>query len=212
MAASWGSNKNKLPAGRYLFHITGVELTEGTDFKDKSIKIPQFKWLQKYRQSHQLVVDANGNQHWAPVNGDWQEKPLWTGRSFQDPNSISEPQFVPKLMRLCRACQVAMPMNAEEAARWDEQQLVGRRYLVQVTPDVETGVLVEKWLQYQAPIPEGALSPAAVNGSRQANGAGSDDPFVGDAGATAAGGHGIVPSGQPAMAGAGVTGSEDRWL
>ena len=196
MAGKWGSNGGggmRLPAGLNTAQVVSVQAVLSTKLKDQGKDPEQFEW---------------SVQVW--VGGKWEPRKIWTGRSFQDPSSISAPQFVPKLMKLVRACGQPLPTTASEATSWREDSLVGHRFGILMQPDPEDPSTLRDYivpLQQQptpAPPPGEALllapppPPAAVT---------SPDPFGGtDPGSTP------PPALVGASAGAAaVTGDADIW-
>ena len=180
--AGWGSGGSKLdlpPAPTpYTAQVADVEVKRQADYNDKSKEVERFKFS----------VDV-----W--INGAWARRTLWTGTNFSDPKDLSDPQFVPKLMKLVRACGLPFPANAQEAAAWDPNNcLIGKRFGILCQPDPESGVVQTKFVPLAngqaigahvaatpppaAPAANGAPPPPAANGA-------PPDPFTGDAGATA---------------------------
>lgn len=171
--AGWGSGKSQLPKGKHVAQVRDVKNTMSKGFQDKA-PAPQFEW----------GVDVQ-------INGQWIAHTIYTGQNFCDPSSLSNPQFVPKLMRLVKACGVALPTNAAEAQRWDPQILIGKQFGIQVDEDPETNALVTRYVLLKSQGQQSA-APAA-------------DPFTGDAGST-------TPR-EPALAGAGASSNAapDPW-
>jgi hypothetical protein len=168
MPAGWGSGGNTdLKPGRWIAQIRDVNRTEGQDFNDKTKKIEQFKW--------DCDVQLQGG------DGRWQPHTIYTKCAFADMAKIDNPQFVPKLNRLVRACGVKLPTNADEAQAWDEQAMIGMRFGILVQPDPEDPnntttkyVVLPAGSEGSAPA-ERALVLAAAGASGAGSGAGSNE-------------------------------------
>jgi hypothetical protein len=153
MPAGWGSGKSELAPGRWLAQIRDVSRVEGEDFNDKSKKIEQFKW--------ECDVQLQGG------NNRWEPHTIYTKCSFADMAKIKDPQFVPKLNRLVRACGVKLPTCAEEAQAWNEQDMIGMRFGILVQPDPEDpNTVTTKYVtvpaNQQVQSAADALAPAAA--------------------------------------------------
>ncbi|MDO8614602.1 MAG: hypothetical protein Q7T33_02560 [Dehalococcoidia bacterium] len=183
--AEWGSGGSKMDLlpGEYHAEIVGVEMAQGKDFKREGKTIAQF------------LFSVNV---W--VDGAWQPEQVYTGVRFADPSTIREAQYMPKLMKISRACGVRWPTNATEARVWKPECLIGKRFKILAVADPEDPSSVE--IKY---IPAGQPVAAA---------AASVDPFAQDAGATPAGQHGTQPphtTATPLPRQTAVTAAQDPW-
>jgi hypothetical protein len=170
MPAGWGSDNNTdLAPGRYVAQIKDVSQVEGSDFNDKSKKVQQFRW--------ETDVQAQGG------DGRWSPHTIYTKTAFTDMSRIKDPQFVPKLCRLVRACGLALPTNAEEARAWDENGMIGLRFGILVSPDPEDqNTVTTKYVTLpasaQVKTTADALEPALAGAAKVK--ASAADPWAGD--------------------------------
>lgn len=124
MPAGWGSGANTdLAPGKWRAQIRDVTRVEGTDFKDPNKKVEQFKW------ECDVQLEGQGVR--------WEQHTVYTGVRFADMTKIKDPQFVPKLNRLVRACGVKLPTSADEAKAWQENDMIGLQFGILVQPDAE---------------------------------------------------------------------------
>lgn len=151
MAAQWSSNSGgglNLSAGQHVAQIVGVATTPGKQFPDGRPPKPQFQW--------QLRVWLQNN---------WTERRIWTGTAFVDLSGITDPQFIPKLVKLVRACQHPLPQSAEEAAAWQETSLIGAQFVLEIRPNPDlpsiTETIYRPYQQYRPPSAPAAAAPAA---------------------------------------------------
>lgn len=132
--------------GDYTFQVVDVQATTTQDYNDKSVQRAQFKW----------TCDLWTGQGWERRN-------LWTGRNFTDISQIQDPKFISKLNYLVRACGLPVPTDAAQAAAWNEQSLIGRRFTIRVEPDPASGILVQRWLPpASSSAPQQQAPPAAA--------------------------------------------------
>lgn len=123
-----GGGKLDLPPGDYVTQIADVNVGKGKD-PQTGIESERFKW----------GVDIH-------VMNAWQRKTLWTGLNFSDARNASSAQFVSKLTKLVKAVQGRIPENAAEAAAWDENSMLGGRFILRLEADPVTGVIEQKYL------------------------------------------------------------------
>lgn len=159
--AKWGNSGGgmRLPAGRYTAQIVDVKLIESEQLRAQGKDPEQFEW----------TINV-----W--LGDRWESRKLWTGCTFQDPASIKDIRFVPKLMKLVRACGMSLPTTKEQAEQWDEESLIGRQFELLIQPDPENPDVLKDYLVapqggQQAPSP--TRPPKAV-----ATPPVSNDPFV----------------------------------
>lgn len=137
--ASFGGKMDELPVGDYPAVIRAVELAEGSDFKDPTKKKLQFAF----------TCDLK-------VNGGVETRKIWTSRQITDMATVKNPQFVSGLNRLLRACEREVPQTREAVEEWDEQSLIGARFVLRMVEDEETGTVVKRFVPYKK-----AAAPAA---------------------------------------------------
>lgn len=127
MPAEFGSGGKglDLPLGRYVAQIMSVETVQGTDFKDRTRKVNQFKF---------------GVNVWLAAAQRWEGRTLYMTQRISDLAVTKDPQYVSKLTRLIRACGQPIPQSEPEARAWDERSLVGRQFglYIEGNPEADT--------------------------------------------------------------------------
>jgi hypothetical protein len=180
--------------------VTDWAQVEGKAFQDKPNPGPRFKFS----------VDV-----W--MGNAWQRKTIFTGTNFCDPNQVSAASFIPKLVKLVRACDMPLPMDAQQAAAWTADCLIGKRFGILMSPDPETGKVEPRFVRLaQAPVlprpperpapaapPAQQFQPPAPTPAPPQYAPPPDDPFVEE-------GPPLTPDGTYATAPA-VTGPVDAW-
>jgi hypothetical protein len=149
--AGWndGGKGLNLPPGDYVTHITEYKSVMSKGFQGKEPE-EQWQW---------------GIQLQMP-NGTWVGRSLFTGQRFTDPAKLSDPQFIPKLMRVVRACGLPLPSTAAEAKAWQPDLLLNKQFITRVVEDEETGATEIKYLQVNGT--QAAPRPAAQAPARPA--------------------------------------------
>ncbi|MDO8728730.1 MAG: hypothetical protein Q7K26_02420 [bacterium] len=181
--AEWGSGGSKmdLPPGEYHAEIIGVTPAKGKDFKNQQKEIDQFLW----------AVNV-----W--VGGEWRAEQVYSKTRFKDPATIQDVQYMPVLMKLCRACGERWPTNQAEARAWKPECLIGKRFKLVAVANPEDPSSVEiKYVPAAVVLPQPTAAPV--------------DPFLQDAGATPAGQHGTQSPFAPVARQTAVTAAQDPW-
>lgn len=138
--AGWSSGKKGLglaPApSPYAAHIADCKAIKGQDPKTKE-ETDRFQW---------------GVDIW--IGNQWVRKSIFTGTNFCDLSNIRDPQFIPNLVKLVRACGLPVPQSADEARAWHPNTLIGQRFGVRVEED--SGIITERYVRLDAQQPQAA--------------------------------------------------------
>lgn len=134
-----------LPAGTYLAQVADFAEVEGDDFKDKTKKVQRFKWM--------IDCRAKGAKEWV-------RQTRYTGVSFTDPKTVSDPQFISGLTKLVDAMGLEIPKTEAELEEFENVELIGRQFVIKVTMDTLTKKLKERW--ERLPEKVGQMKPPAA--------------------------------------------------
>jgi len=136
--ASFGAAREEYEPGDYIAQVKDVEATEADDLKNPGKMKPVFIFS----------VDV-------AVDGEWQDRKIFTSRRFTDMKNVKSPQFVSGLNKLVKACGMPVPQTADAAAAWDENDLIGKQFIWRVEVDEETDEKVRKYVRLQPVASEG---------------------------------------------------------
>lgn len=168
--SSGGGSKFEFPgAGEYLAYCNDVQECERAVFKD-GVKTDQTTPGYRFK----FFIYEEGAED--PLG----EMSVFTGNRFMHPQNIKSPQFIPTLMRLCRAFKVPIPLNAKDAADWSEEFFLERWARVTARDDEDTGTYTAVWKQFegQDPLP-GFEDFALVQGKNKPGGTAPQKPTAG---------------------------------